>query len=736
MPEDGDAAAGLMQQLVSELAQHNNALNDPLASNTNNDAANQPQQHQGALSPSGEPMEIDEPPQQQQLQQQQQQPNLLATLVSVIPSVGSLAAATSPTNTPTLDSATKSGSNASPSLTVSEASNSAKPSTTIASTSSGTDVKTSREESFSSSSTSTAEASSATITTSTPAAATAPTRSYSGKPFHPDDIFCLGCCRNLSIDHYTCPNTGRIFKSCHACRRKSRLNSKKAVKQKAVPVKECISVDEFCKRLKDIEALQSQETQTLDVMVHLDGPTDMDVESLKTRGSRIATYVYESTGYWFSHSRTNEETQSKTRLKIYGCSQRQDRKAPPAPKNHTKKRNRQSTKVYFDCKGSLTMTFHEGTNQVRIMYSHKSHAKYDNRKCPDHIRQFIKDNLNMMPKDIHDELKKREPDLTVTQAQVRYWSHYFKKNVDQDGDGSSDGGSVSGGGSGGGGGKNSVSSGSMATVGAIHSSVGGSSSGGGFKAVKTGGVATTSSTPSAVTTAATTTPPTAATAATATSVAGQAAVASSTVAMIGLTSSEHDAHSQLQRLAAQTQSDNGAVAGIVRDLTPPQATAAALLLSANGGLAHHTTTAPTSAHHHTHHHHHHHHHHHVEQLVASPITLSTSLTSSDVVATIPQSVFASSDVKELHSHLLSATMAAVAQQQRQHAGESGSSVSTSAGTATAAVAAAAAAAAVAAHDDEVVQEVNAILKETDVEQRIQQMLEEQRQEQERAGQKH
>ncbi|KAF9969506.1 hypothetical protein BGZ73_008130 [Actinomortierella ambigua] len=693
MPEVGDAEA-VVQQIVSELAQkqqqqqQDNALNGPSAADAIHATTNKPQ-HQHAPSPSGEPMEIDEPE-----HQQQRVPNLLATLVSVIPTVGSLApATTAATKTPVAGSTTA----------ASELSSSTKPLTTTASENAGTSVKAEKDElSSSSSSSSAGVVSSTTLTTSTSTTAPAPTRSYSGKPFHPDDIFCLGCCRNLSIDHYTCPNTGRIFKSCHACRRKSRLNSKKAVKQKTVPVKECISVDEFCKRLKDIEALQSQETQVLDVMVHLDGPTDMDVESLKNRGSRIATYVYESTGYWFSHSRTNEETQSKTRLKIYGCSQRQDRKAPPAPKNHTKKRNRQSTKVYFDCKGSLTMTFHEGLNQVRIMYSHKSHAKYDNRKCPDHIRQFIKDNLSMMPKDIHDELKKREPDLTVTQAQVRYWSHYFKKNLDQDGDGSSDGGSVSG-------------------SGGAHSASGSASGTGAFKAVKTAAGTTASgslvsaATPAAATAATATT--------TSTSAADAAAVASSTVAMMGMTSSEHDAHSQLQRLAAQTNVENGDVAGIVRDLTPPQATAAALLLSANGGLAHHATAAAP-----THLHHQHHHHHNVEQLVTGPISLSTSLASSDVVTSIPQGVFEASDVKELHSHLLNATMAVVARQQQQHANENGSSVSTLGGSSAATVAAP-----TAAHDDDVVQEVNAILKETDVEQRIQQMLEEQqRQEQEHA----
>ncbi|KAG0225587.1 hypothetical protein BGW42_004224 [Actinomortierella wolfii] len=685
MPEVGDAAAGLLQQIVSELAQnqqqqqqHNDSLNDPSASCASN--GNKPQ-HES--SPSNEPMDIDQEAQQQQQPQPQlspdalqREPNLLATLVSVIPTVGSMPSSTASVKIPMVGPPTAIvPTSPSPTIVATAPKPAKTPSATRTST--GSPSKSEKE-----STTTTATASPSTTST-----AATPTRNYSGKPFHPDDIFCLGCCRNLSIDHYTCPSTGKIFKSCHACRRKSRLNSKKAVKQKTVPVKECISVEEFCKRLKDIEALQSQETQILDVMVLLDGSTDMDVESLKARGSRIATYVYESTGYWFSHSRTNEETQTKSRLKIYGCSQRQDRKAPPAPKNHTKKRNRQSTKVYFDCKGSLTMTFHEGLNQVRVMYSHKSHAKYDNRKCPDHIRQYIRENLNMMPKDIHDELKKREPDLTVTQAQVRYWSHYYKKNLDQDGSGSgvSDGTS---------------SAGSGAAVGA-----GTTGSSGAPKLSKATVISSSQASTSPVV------------ASSATSSADTAAVAASTVAMMGLSSSEHDAHTQLQRLAAQTQAENSGtgMSDVVRDLTPPQATA--LLLTASGGLTTHVATTTASSHHTSHHH--------VEQLVTgSPLTLPTTLSSSDVVATIPQSVFAASDVKELHNHLLSATMAAVAQQQQQqqqHSGESEPSASATGGTTT-------------AHDNDVVQEVNAILKETDVEQRIQQMLEEQqRQAQERAN---
>ncbi|KAG0365224.1 hypothetical protein BC939DRAFT_471158 [Gamsiella multidivaricata] len=254
--------------------------------------------------------------------------------------------------------------------------------------------------------------------------------SSSTKRFNPDDIFCLGCCRNLPIDNYTCPNTNRVFKSCNACRQKSRINSKKVTKPATVPTKPTISMEEFGARLRELE--DTQEESHLDVMVRLEGSVEMDPETLKTRGSQIAAQVYESTGYWFSHSRTNDETQSKTRLKIYGCSQREDRRAPPAPKTQSRKRNRPSTKSYFPCKGNLTMTFYHNMNHVRVVYGHRKHAKYDNRKCPDHVRAYVKGNLNMPPRQLYDALKEKNPGLGITQAQVRYWSHYYKKNMDQD----------------------------------------------------------------------------------------------------------------------------------------------------------------------------------------------------------------------------------------------------------------------------------------------------------------
>ncbi|KAF8978677.1 hypothetical protein BGZ46_006237 [Entomortierella lignicola] len=286
------------------------------------------------------------------------------------------------------------------------------------------------------------------VTTSTPAPAPASTKASSSsasssssssstarpfvstKRFNPDDIFCLGCCRNLSVDHYTCPNTNRIFKSCNACRQKSRINSKKVTKPATVPTKPTISMEEFAAKLKDLE--DTQEESSLDVMVRLEGSVEMDPETLKARGAQIAAQVYESTGYWFSHSRTNDETQSKTRLKIYGCSQREDRRAPPAPKTQSRKRNRPSTKSYFPCKGNLTMTFYHNMNHVRVVYGHKRHAKYDNRKCPDHVRAYVKENLGMAPRQLYDTLIEANPGLGITQAQVRYWSHFYKKNMDQD----------------------------------------------------------------------------------------------------------------------------------------------------------------------------------------------------------------------------------------------------------------------------------------------------------------
>ncbi|KAF9954110.1 hypothetical protein BGZ72_004906 [Mortierella alpina] len=253
----------------------------------------------------------------------------------------------------------------------------------------------------------------------------------STKRFHPDDIFCLGCCRNLSIDHYTCPTTNRVFKSCNACRQKSRINSKKVVKPVTVPTKPTISMEEFGARLRELEA--TQEESSLDVMVHQAGSVEMDQETLKARGAQIAAQVYESTGYWFSHSRTNDETQSKTRLKIYGCSQREDRRAPPAPKTQSRKRNRPSTKRYFPCKGNLTMTFYHNANHVRVVYGHKRHDKYDNRKCPDHVRAYVRENLNLPPRQIFDNLVARDSTLQITQAQVRYWSHFYKRSGGQEG---------------------------------------------------------------------------------------------------------------------------------------------------------------------------------------------------------------------------------------------------------------------------------------------------------------
>ncbi|KAF9920688.1 hypothetical protein FBU30_009456 [Linnemannia zychae] len=275
-----------------------------------------------------------------------------------------------------------------------------------------------------SSSTSTSTSSSSSSSTSRPFVST--------KRFNPDDIFCLGCCRNLSVEHYTCPNTNRIFKSCNACRLKSRVNSKKVVKPPTIPNRPTISMEEFGEKLKELENTPDK-SSNLDVMIRLGGSVEMDPETLKARGAMIAAQVYESTGYWFSHSRTNDETQAKTRLKIYGCSQREDRRAPPAPKTQSRKRNRPSTKAYFPCKGNLTMTFYQNVDHVRVVYNHKKHEKYDNRKCPDYVRVYVKENLSLAPRTLYDNLMEQHPNLGITQAQVRYWSHYYKKSMDQEG---------------------------------------------------------------------------------------------------------------------------------------------------------------------------------------------------------------------------------------------------------------------------------------------------------------
>lgn len=79
------------------------------------------------------------------------------------------------------------------------------------------------------------------------------------------------------------------------------------------------------------------------------------------------------------------------------------------------------------------MTFYQNVDHVRVVYNHKKHEKYDNRKCPDHVRVYVKENLSLPPRTLYDNLKEQNPSLGITQAQVRYWSHYYKKSMDQDG---------------------------------------------------------------------------------------------------------------------------------------------------------------------------------------------------------------------------------------------------------------------------------------------------------------
>jgi len=57
-------------------------------------------------------------------------------------------------------------------------------------------------------------------------------------------------------------------------------------------------MEEFGDRLRQLE--DDEDESILDVMVRLDGSTEMDPETLKARGAAIANQVYEATGYWFS----------------------------------------------------------------------------------------------------------------------------------------------------------------------------------------------------------------------------------------------------------------------------------------------------------------------------------------------------------------------------------------------------------------------------------------------------
>ena len=104
----------------------------------------------------------------------------------------------------------------------------------------------------------------------------------------------------------------------------------------------------------------------------------------------------------------------------YYCSQwdKLDKKA----RKHSdfqKHRDRQPMSCYT-CNGCVKITIHENLSS-NIKINHLLHSTRPDISIPSEVKQFILDNIDLLPREIYKRLVERGLDINIRQKQVHFW---------------------------------------------------------------------------------------------------------------------------------------------------------------------------------------------------------------------------------------------------------------------------------------------------------------------------
>jgi len=92
-----------------------------------------------------------------------------------------------------------------------------------------------------------------------------------------------------------------------------------------------------------------------------------------------------------------------------------------------KHRDRQPMKRY-NCKGCIKITINEDLTLSNIEIQHILHPTQPNVSVPSEIKQFIWDNVDLLPREIYKRLVERGLDINIRQKQVHFWWTELGKN--------------------------------------------------------------------------------------------------------------------------------------------------------------------------------------------------------------------------------------------------------------------------------------------------------------------
>src|SRR5688572_2381137 len=111
----------------------------------------------------------------------------------------------------------------------------------------------------------------------------------------------------------------------------------------------------------------------------------------------------------------------KSVIHYYHCSQNQCLAKKPKKHSDLHKHHDKQSIVRYDCKGYIKITIYEDLATSNIEMQHFLHQTRPDISISPEIKQFIQDNIDLLPREIYKRLIEHGLNINIRQKQVHFW---------------------------------------------------------------------------------------------------------------------------------------------------------------------------------------------------------------------------------------------------------------------------------------------------------------------------
>ncbi|CAB4438821.1 unnamed protein product [Rhizophagus irregularis] len=243
--------------------------------------------------------------------------------------------------------------------------------------------------------------------------------------------YCSGCENNFPSSSFT--TNGKFYRTCNTCRlqNKAAYQRKLLYKQQNPDTNDdqiIIEFDDFHDFLADsFDNKENNENQENRENLEFKFSCIVNINTLegncnfKERASKIVSIITDVDEYTWVYHCKYESKKEKSETFYYYCSQKDCLKQKSNKDSNSNKHHDKRSMERFACKGCVKITIYENSTFSDIEIYHILHLARPNVTISPAVKQFILDNIDLLPREIYKRLVDRGLDINIWQKQIHFW---------------------------------------------------------------------------------------------------------------------------------------------------------------------------------------------------------------------------------------------------------------------------------------------------------------------------